>query len=253
MKVLAIDQGTTGTKAFTLDEDGAFTKVASYEHKQFYPQAGWVEHDAEELLKHISACLKKAGKVDAVGIANQGETLVAWDSETGKPIYNAIVWQDDRTKDVTEKLKSDGSEAIIQTKAGLPLDPYFSASKMRWIIDHVEAASDLLKLGRLRLGTSDAFFLDRLTGTFATDVTTASRTSLMSLDTLQWDDELCEVFGVPRECLPEIQWLTSKQLCSAMVAPNLAMRKSLLEQAHLRWPSQVRSGLTKINQGFYLR
>ena len=163
MKVLAIDQGTTGTKAFTLDEDGAFTKVASFEHKQIYPQAGWVEHDSEELLKHISACIKKAGKVDAIGIANQGETLVAWDSETGKPIYNAIVWQDDRTKDVTEKLKSDGAEAIIQTKAGLPLDPYFSASKMRWIIDHVEAASDLLKLGRLRLGTSDAFFLDRLT------------------------------------------------------------------------------------------
>lgn len=205
MKVLAIDQGTTGTKAFTLDEDGTFTKVASYEHKQSYPQTGWVEHDPEELLKHISACIKKAGKVDAIGIANQGETLVAWDSQTGKPIYNAIVWQDDRTKDVTEKLKADGAEALTQGKAGLPLDPYFSASKMRWIIDHVEAAQDLLKLGRLRLGTSDAFFLDRLTGEFATDVTTASRTSLMSLDTLQWDDELCELFGVPQDCLPQIR------------------------------------------------
>ena len=205
MKVLAIDQGTTGTKAFTLDDGGAFTKVASYEHKQIYPQAGWVEHNPEELLKHISGCIKKAGKVDAIGIANQGETLVAWDSETGKPIYNAIVWQDDRTKDVTEKLKADDAEALTQTRAGLPLDPYFSASKMRWIIDHVEGAQDLLQLGRLRLGTSDAFFLDRLTGEFATDVTTASRTSLMSLDTLQWDDELCELFGVPRECLPEIR------------------------------------------------
>ena len=153
MKVLSIDQGTTGTKAFTLEEDGTFTKLASYEHEQIYPQAGWVEHDAEELLKHISACIKKAGKVDAIGIANQGETLVAWDSETGKPIYNAIVWQDDRTKDVTEKLKSDGAEALTQGKAGLPLDPYFSASKMRWIIDQVDAAQDLCKLGRLRRGT----------------------------------------------------------------------------------------------------
>ena len=205
MKVLGIDQGTTGTKAFTLEEDGSFTKVASYEQKQIYPQAGWVEHDAEELLKHVSACIKKAGKVDAIGIANQGETLVAWDSETGKSIYNAIVWQDDRTKDVTEKLKADGAETLTQGKAGLPLDPYFSASKMRWIIDHVEGAQDLLALGRLRLGTSDAFFMDRLTGEFATDVTTASRTSLMSLDTLQWDDELCELFGVPQDCLPEIR------------------------------------------------
>ena len=208
MKVLAIDQGTTGTKAFTYDEDGTFTKVAAFEHKQFYPQSGWVEHNAEELLKHVSACLKKAGKVDAIGIANQGETIVAWDSETGKPIYNAIVWQDDRTKVFTEKLKAEGAEVLTKNIAGLPLDPYFSASKMRWIIDHVEGALDLLKLGRLRLGTSDAFFVDRLAGQFVTDVTTASRTSLMSLDTLQWDDELCALFGVPRECLPEIRAAT---------------------------------------------
>ncbi len=205
MKVLAIDQGTTGTKAFTLDEDGAFTKVTSFEHKQLYPQSGYVEHDAEELLTHIHACIKKAGKVDAIGIANQGETIVAWDAETKKPIHHAIVWQDDRTKHITEKLKADGAEALTQSKAGLPLDPYFSASKMRWILDHVHEAKILLSAGRLRLGTSDAFFLNHLTGEFATDVTTASRTSLMSLDTLQWDDELCALFGVPRECLPEIR------------------------------------------------
>jgi glycerol kinase len=205
MKVLAIDQGTTGTKAFTLDDDGAFSKVASFEHKQIYPQPGYVEHDAEELLKHIAACLKKAGKVDAIGIANQGETIVAWDSETGKPIYNAIVWQDDRTKSETERLKTEGLEAITQSKAGLPLDPYFSASKMRWIIENIPEAQDLRKLGRLRLGTSDAFFLDRLCGIFATDITTASRTSLLSLNTLQWDEELCALFKVPRECLPEIR------------------------------------------------
>ena len=205
MKVLAIDQGTTGTKAFTLDEDGAFAKVASFEHQQHYPQSGYVEHDAEQLLTHITACIKKAGKVNAIGIANQGETIVAWDSETKKPIHPAIVWQDDRTKHITEKLKAEGAEALTQAIAGLPLDPYFSASKMRWMIDHVPEAKSLLKAGRLRLATSDAFFLDRLTGEFATDVTTASRTSLMSLDTLQWDDELCALFGVPRECLPEIR------------------------------------------------
>lgn len=208
MKVLAIDQGTTGTKAFTLETDGTFTKVASFENNQIYPQSGWVEHDAEVLLSHIMSCIKKAGKVDAIGIANQGETIVAWDKETGKPVYNAIVWQDDRTKSMTEDLKMGGAEALTQHKAGLPLDPYFSASKFRWIIDHVPQARILLSAGRLRLGTSDAYFLDRLTGNFATDVTTASRTSLMTLDTQQWDDELCALFGVPKQCLPEIRSTT---------------------------------------------
>ena len=208
MKVLSIDQGTTGTKAFTLDSAGAFTKIASFEHKQIYPQAGYVEHDAEELLSHIKSCIKKAGKVDAIGIANQGETIVAWDKETGKPVYNAIVWQDDRTKNITEELKATGGETLTQAKAGLPLDPYFSASKFRWILNHVPEARILLSAGRLRLGTSDSYFLDRLTGNFATDITTASRTSLMSLDTLQWDDELCALFGVPKECLAEIRSTT---------------------------------------------
>jgi glycerol kinase len=205
MKVLAIDQGTTGTKAFTLDDTGAFEKVANFEHEQIFPQQGWVEHDAEELLHHIETCITDAGPVDAIGIANQGETLVAWDSETGKPVYNAIVWQDDRTTDVTEKLKADGAETLTKSKAGLPLDPYFSASKMRWIIDHIPEAKILLAAGRLRLGTSDAYFIAQLTGHFATDVTTASRTSLMSLDTLQWDDELCAVFKISKDCLPEIR------------------------------------------------
>jgi len=208
MKVLAIDQGTTGTKAFTLDESGALTKVAGFEHKQYYPRAGWVEHDAEELLSHVSACISAAGKMDAIGIDNQGETIVAWDSETGKPCHRAIVWQDDRSKDATEKLKAQGGEALTLQRAGLPLDPYFSASKMRWIIDNVDEAKSLLKQKRLRLGTSDAFFLDRLTGTFATDVTTASRTSLMSLSAMQWDNDLLALFSVPRECLPEIRSTT---------------------------------------------
>lgn len=208
MKVLAVDQGTTGSKAFTLDDAGHFTKVAGFEHAQHYPQAGWVEHDANELLAHVTSCIDMAGRVDAIGIDNQGETIVAWDAATGRPICNAIVWQDDRTKDVTERLKAGGAEDLTLERAGLPLDPYFSASKMRWIIDHVPEARDLLKQGRLRIATSDAFFLDHLTGVFATDVTTASRTSLMSLDSLQWDDGLLRLFGVPREVLPDIRATT---------------------------------------------
>ena len=205
MKVVAIDQGTTGTKSFTLDESGRFESVASLEHQQIYPQPGWVEHDSEELLRNVRTCLEAAGEDDAIGIDNQGETVVAWNAKTGQPIYNAIVWQDDRTQGTTAKLKADGAEELTKACAGLPLDPYFSASKLRWFIDNVDEAKTLLKQGRLRMGTSDAFFHDRLTGTFATDVTTASRTSLMSLETCNWDSELCKLFGVPVECLPEIR------------------------------------------------
>jgi glycerol kinase len=205
MKVLAVDQGTTSTKAFTLDESGGFHAVATFDHRQIYPQAGWVEHDPEELLANILRCLKAAGPVDAIGIDNQGETVVAWDAKTGRPVYNAIVWQDARTQAATEKLKADGAEELTLKRAGLPLDPYFSASKLRWLLDHGEEAKSLLKQGRLRLATSDAFFHGRLTGTFATDVTNASRTSLMSLETCKWDPELCKLFGVPIECLPEIR------------------------------------------------
>jgi glycerol kinase len=208
MKVLAIDQGTTGTKAFTMDDDGRLEPVAAFEHAQHYPQAGWVEHDPEELIGHVTACIAAAGAVDAIGIDNQGETIVAWDAVSKAPCCPAIVWQDARTQSVIERLKTDGAEEVTLARAGLPLDPYFSASKMRWIIDHVAEARALLHAGRLRLGTSDAFFLDRLTGTFATDVTTASRTSLMSLDTMQWDDELLSLFEVPRECLPKIRSTT---------------------------------------------
>jgi len=208
MKILAIDQGTTSTKAFTYDEDGAFKRIYSADVKQHFPQAGWVEHEAEELLFHIENAIKKAGKIDAIGIANQGETLLAWNSKTGEPISRAIVWQDDRSKEFCARIKAGGGEALTKAKAGLPLDPYFSASKFRWLLDNNAEARDLAEKGHLHLGTTDAFFLERLTGEFVTDVTTASRTSLLSLDTLQWDNELCALFGVPRECLPEIRATT---------------------------------------------
>lgn len=204
MKVVAVDQGTTGTKSFTLDAEGCFTPAASFEHRQIYPEPGFVEHDPDELLSHVTEAIAAAGDIDAIGIDNQGETVIAWDGATGRPIHNAIVWQDSRTAQVTAKLKAEGKEEVTLKKAGLPLDPYFSAAKLRWFVDHVPEAKGLLKEKRLRLGTSEAFLLSRLTGQFATDVTTASRTSLMSLDTFQWDQELCDLFGVPAECLPEI-------------------------------------------------
>ena len=205
MRVIAVDQGTTGTKSYVLDGDGGFRRAAGFEHRQIYPQPGWVEHDASELLGHVSAAIAAAGAAQAIGIDNQGETVVAWDAATGEAIHNAIVWQDARTSVAIERLKADGGEELTLQRAGLPLDPYFSAAKLRWFIDNVPDAKPLLAKGRLRLATSDAFFLDRLAGVFATDVTTASRTSLMNLDTFQWDPELCRLFGVPMECLPEIR------------------------------------------------
>jgi glycerol kinase len=145
VRVVAVDQGTTGTKSFTLDGLGNFEAMTSLEHTQIYPQAGWVEHDPQELLAHVAQAIEAAGRVDAIGIDNQGETVIAWDAATGRPIHNAIVWQDDRTKDVTAKLKADGAEELTLGRAGLPLDPYFSASKLRWLLDHVAEAKGLLK------------------------------------------------------------------------------------------------------------
>ncbi|HHI82484.1 MAG TPA: glycerol kinase [Rhizobiales bacterium] len=205
MRVVAIDQGTSSTRALVLDETGKGQIVCTREHRQIYPQAGWVEHDPEELLAHVTDCLEAAGPVDAVGIDNQGESCLAWDSETGRAISPVIVWQDRRTENFIEQLKSDGAQELTMARAGLPPDPYFSASKLKWIMDNVSAARDLSARGRLYLGTTDAFFIHRLTGVFATDITTASRTSLLNLETGQWDPDLCDLFKVPVEALPEIR------------------------------------------------
>jgi glycerol kinase len=202
--VVAIDQGTTATKAHQLFRDGDFRPVASVEHRQFYPQPGWVEHDPAELLANVRQCVALAQGADAVALDNQGETVVAWNADSGEPICNAIVWQDNRTRAHLERLEAEGAGALTLERAGLPLDPYFSASKLGWILDHVPEAKALAKTGRLRLATSDAFFLDRLCGSYATDVTTASRTSLMNIATGQWDPELCRLFGVPIDLLPPI-------------------------------------------------
>lgn len=204
-RVIAVDQGTTATKAYTLDLQGRLNMVAHIEHEQILPRRGWVEHDPEVLLANLRHCIAEAGTAAALGIDNQGETVVAWDARTGRPVYNAIVWQDTRTRDTIERLRAEGAGAETLARAGLPLDAYFSAAKMRWILDNVDEARDLARRNRLRLGTSDAYFLDRLSGVYATDPSTASRTSLMNLRSLQWDETLCRIFGVPGELLPEIR------------------------------------------------
>ena len=222
MIFLAIDQGTTSTRAILVDAVGT-RLLLSHRHRQSYPRPGWVEHDAAELLAHVRNCLEAAHGlgVTAVGIANQGESCLGWDALTGEPVGPVIVWQDDRTAGVTSRLRDDGCEPMVRATSGLPLDPYFSAAKLSWILRENPVARNLHARGRLRLGTTDAFFRDRLTGKFETDVTTASRTSLMNLQSLDWDPALCALFGVPRDCLPAIT-ATTGDLGLAMGLPLTA-------------------------------
>lgn len=207
MRTLAIDQGTTSTRALSVDRDGGVRVIAAFEHGQHYPQPSRVEHDPEELLRNIRSCLEAAQTDDgirAIGLDNQGESCMAWNADTGEAITPVIVWQDSRTADITGQLQADGVGPFVLERAGLPLDPYFSATKLAWIVREVPEARRLADRGKLRLGTTDAFFLDRLTGNFVTDITTASRTSLMNLAMGDWDHELCRLFGVPVSALPRI-------------------------------------------------
>jgi glycerol kinase len=229
--ILALDQGTTSTKAYVSVDGGDAAFIGGRAHRQIHPRAGWVEHNPIEISDHVLDLALLAGPSQAIGLANQGETVVAWDALSKRPLYNAIVWQDERTRDELKRLQSAGLEALTLERAGLPLDPYFSASKLRWLLDNAEGARELARAGRLRLGTSDAFLLDRLSGVFCTDVTTASRTSLANLSTLQWDEDLCEAFGVPIELLPPIRSTTGPLgeiagcgvLCASIVDQQAAL------------------------------
>lgn len=204
MRVAAIDQGTTSTRALLCDGDGQVEILLSLPHRQSHPQPGWVEHDPRELLENIRRCLDALPPVDAIGLTNQGESCLAWDAVSGEPLSPVIVWQDARTETALSRLRRDGAETLTLERAGLPLDPYFSASKLAWIVANLPAAAEALRQRRLRLGTTDAFFRQHFTGQATTDLATASRTSLMSLDRGDWDAELCRLFGVPIECLPPI-------------------------------------------------
>lgn len=232
MSVLAIDQGTSSTRAILIDDAGRERTLLSRTHRQIYARPGWVEHDPEELIASLMACLDAATDEDvtAIGLDNQGESCLAWHADTKQALGPVIVWQDDRTARVTERLKAEGAEGFVRQRAGLPLDPYFSASKLSWMLDNLPDARALLAKGKLRLGTTDAFFRDRLTGRFETDPTTASRTSLMNLRTCTWDDDLCALFGVPPEALPAIRPSTGDLggvLCGGRSAPLTA---SLVDQ-----------------------
>jgi glycerol kinase len=205
MIVAAIDQGTTSTRVLVADPSGHARIRHAIRHAQLHPHPGWVEHNPLELLANIRACLQAAGPVEALGLANQGESCLAWDAKTLQPLSPVIVWQDNRTAPDTQRLKAQGAEAETLARAGLPLDAYFSATKLAWLVREIPEIQAARRANRLCLGTTDAFFLHHLTGHFTTDVTTASRTSLMNLATRHWDTTLCALFGVPPECLPEIR------------------------------------------------
>ncbi len=214
----AIDQGTTSTRFILFDRSGSIVKTSQIEHRQIYPKPGWVEHDPMEIWENtkmvISRTLREAevtkGEIAAIGITNQRETTVCWNRETGIPYYNAIVWQDTRTSDIIEELAWEGGKDKFRKKTGLPLATYFSASKMKWIIDNNEDVRKDAEAGKAVFGTIDCWLNYCLTGganggSFITDVTNASRTMLMDLATLKWDEELMNAFSVKRSMLPQIR------------------------------------------------
>jgi glycerol kinase len=203
--ILAIDQGTTGTTCLVFDAEGRVAGRAYSEFEQHFPQPGWVEHDAGEIwevtrrvaVDAIAAAGIQGSELDAIGIANQRETVVAWDPATGEPVHRALVWQDRRTAARCEELREQGLEALVRQRTGLVLDPYFSATKIEWLLGNVEGA------GRAAFGTVDSWLLFKLTGRHATDYTNASRTMLFDIRRLAWDEELCALFGIDRARLPE--------------------------------------------------
>ena len=213
--ILALDQGTTSSRAIIFDQQGLIIAVAQKEFTQFFPQPGWVEHDANEIwstqLGVAAEAISKAGltveNIAAIGITNQRETTVVWERATGKPVYNAIVWQDRRTASFCDELKSKNLESVIKEKTGLVIDAYFSATKVKWILDNVEGARAKANNGELCFGTVDTWLLWNLTKgqIHATDVSNASRTMLCNINTLQWDGELEKIFDIPGSMLPQIR------------------------------------------------
>ncbi|WP_116244830.1 glycerol kinase GlpK [Nocardiopsis sp. FIRDI 009] len=211
--VAAIDQGTTSSRCILFDRDGRIVSVDQREHRQIFPQPGWVEHDAEEIWTNVEVVVQQAlqksditpDQVAAIGITNQRETTVVWDRETGKPVHNAIVWQDTRTNDIVRELGNAGGQDRFREKCGLPLATYFSGPKLRWLLDNVEGLRERAERGEVLFGTMDTWLIWKLTGHHVTDVTNASRTMLMNLHTLEWDPEILDAMGIPAAILPEIR------------------------------------------------
>ena len=213
--LMALDQGTTSSRCIIFNKKGEIVSLAQKEFTQYFPQSGWVEHDANEIwasqagvmTEAMAKCSIEAEEIAAIGITNQRETTIVWDKETGEPIYHAIVWQCRRTADYVEQLKEEGFDKIIKEKTGLIVDPYFSATKIKWILDHVEGAREKAEAGQLLFGTVDTWLIYKMTKgrVFATDVTNASRTMLYNIHSLCWDEELLDKFGIPASMLPEVK------------------------------------------------
>ncbi|NDJ54249.1 MAG: glycerol kinase, partial [Chloroflexi bacterium] len=214
----AVDQGTTSTRFMIFDHSGNEVGKHQLEHEQIFPQAGWVEHDPKEIWRRteevMEVAVERAGinasDIVAIGITNQRETTVVWDKNTGEPYYNAIVWQDTRTDKIVNELSADGGQDRFRSKVGLPLATYFSGPKVKWILDNVEGVREAAEKGDAIFGNIDTWVIWNLTGgasggAHITDPTNASRTMLMNLETLDWDDEMLEVMGIPRQMLPEIR------------------------------------------------
>lgn len=213
--ILSLDQGTSSSRAIVFDHDGNIRSTAQHEFTQIFPKSGWVEHDPHQIWASQAAVIAEAisaiginGKnISAIGITNQRETTIVWDVDTDEPIYNAIVWQDRRTSEYVDSLKEQGLTETVRSKTGLILDAYFSATKVKWILDNVPGARKRAQLGKLRFGTVDTWLIWKLTrGTvFVTDVTNASRTMLFNIHTLQWDPDLLKLFDIPASMMPEVK------------------------------------------------
>jgi len=234
--ILAIDQGTTSTRAIVFSVNGKKLFSSQLEIKQYFPKNGWVEHNPNEIwsktlkvIKNVAKnCIRKKIKILTIGITNQRETTVLWDKSNGRPVYNAIVWQDRRTEDFCNTLKAKNKESKIRKKTGLFLDPYFSATKVRWIIKNVPKAKKLIKEKKLLFGTIDTFLIWKLTSgkVHATDATNASRTLLFNINSNKWDNEILNLFKVPKNILPEVKnsadnfGMTNKSIIGTVVPIN---------------------------------
>ncbi|WP_067728992.1 glycerol kinase GlpK [Oceanobacillus damuensis] len=213
--ILSIDQGTTSSRAIIVNHDGMIVETAQREFEQFFPQPGWVEHDANEIWNSVLACIAEVlrksdinpDQIAGIGITNQRETTVVWDKTTGKPIYKAIVWQSRQTEGICKELRENGYEELFRNKTGLLIDPYFSGTKVKWILDNVEGAREKADNGDLLFGTIDSWLVYKFSGgtTHITDYSNASRTLMFNIYDLKWDDELLEILTVPKSMLPEVR------------------------------------------------
>ena len=260
--ILALDQGTTSSRAMLFDRKGNIVSVAQKEFRQIYPQPGWVEHDPQEIWSTqagvAAEAVTRAGvngtSIAAIGITNQRETTIVWDRETGQPIYNAIVWQDRRTAGLCDDLKAQGLEAKVRAKTGLPIDAYFSATKIRWILDNVEGAREKARQGKLAFGTVDSWLVWNFTkhAQHITDVTNASRTMLFNIHTMQWDNDLLEALDIPRSMLPDVR--ASSEIYGNTVTTVFASKIPLAgiagdQQAALFGQMCTKSGMVKNTYG----